>query len=412
MTSAPGSRIETAGYLTLTACLGIVLFTIFGANLLVIPGLLWLVIAIREGRRPDVPPFFVPLMVLAAWTLVSCAFSLDPLESFTRSRQLLLYCIVPMSVRLLRGERATTALNVIIALGAAGALVGIVEYAALGFDDINHRPRGTLGHYMTYSGLLMLVVCAAAARLIYYRKEWIWPAIAVPALLVALIVTESRNAWLGAAVGISALLAMRNARLVLAVPVAALLLVLASPAIVQHRLHSIVDLHDATNRDRIAMLRSGIRMVEDHPLFGVGLNLVPRVYPQYRTADAVDPAGAVGTQTRAHLHNVPVQIAAERGLPALGIWLWFVAIAARDLFRQLWRGPAKAVAGAGAAALVAMLVAGLFEYNFGDSEFLMLFLGLITLPYAATFADRPAEVPAPIDAPGNPRPVVLTGTAR
>ena len=30
----------------------------------------------------------------------------------------------------------------------------------------------------------------------------------------------------------------------------------------------------------------------------------------------------------------------------------------------------------------AMLAAGLFEYNFGDSEFLMLFLVLVTLPYA------------------------------
>jgi hypothetical protein len=39
-----------------------------------------------------------------------------------------------------------------------------------------------------------------------------------------------------------------------------------------------------------------------------------------------------------------------------------------------------------------MLTAGMFEYNFGDSEFLMLFLLLITLPYAA---DRvPASAPA------------------
>ena len=30
-----------------------------------------------------------------------------------------------------------------------------------------------------------------------------------------------------------------------------------------------------------------------------------------------------------------------------------------------------------------MLTAGLFEYNFGDSEFLMLFLILVTLPFAA-----------------------------
>jgi len=28
-----------------------------------------------------------------------------------------------------------------------------------------------------------------------------------------------------------------------------------------------------------------------------------------------------------------------------------------------------------------MLTAGLFEYNFGDSEFLMLFLIVVTLPF-------------------------------
>ena len=33
-----------------------------------------------------------------------------------------------------------------------------------------------------------------------------------------------------------------------------------------------------------------------------------------------------------------------------------------------------------------MLAAGLFEYNFGDSEFLMLFLVLVTLPYARSAA--------------------------
>jgi hypothetical protein len=30
-----------------------------------------------------------------------------------------------------------------------------------------------------------------------------------------------------------------------------------------------------------------------------------------------------------------------------------------------------------------MLSAGMFEYNFGDSEFLMLFLVIVTLPFAA-----------------------------
>jgi len=50
----------------------------------------------------------------------------------------------------------------------------------------------------------------------------------------------------------------------------------------------------------------------------------------------------------------------------------------------------RAVAGAGFAAVIAMLAAGLFEYNFGDSEFLMLLLGLMTLPFAAARAEPSA----------------------
>jgi hypothetical protein len=60
-----------------------------------------------------------------------------------------------------------------------------------------------------------------------------------------------------------------------------------------------------------------------------------------------------------------------------------VGLAAAGLVGQVRRGPARPLAAAALAALAAMCAAGLFEYNFGDSEFLMLFLGLITLPYAA-----------------------------
>ena len=62
-------------------------------------------------------------------------------------------------------------------------------------------------------------------------------------------------------------------------------------------------------------------MIAAHPLTGVGPNMVERVYAQYRDPDAVD-------KVNPHLHNVPMQIAAERGLPALAIWLWFVVVAA------------------------------------------------------------------------------------
>jgi putative inorganic carbon (HCO3(-)) transporter len=140
------------------------------------------------------------------------------------------------------------------------------------------------------------------------------------------------------------------------------------------------------------MLEMGREIVRDHPVFGVGPEMIGRVYGQYLRPNPVHTYNP-------HLHNVPVQIAAERGLPALAVWLGFIGTAIVSLAGQLRRGPARSLAGAGLGAVVAMLAAGLFEYNFGDSEFLMLFLGLITLPFAARLPDAGSGVratPAPV----------------
>ena len=85
-----------------------------------------------------------------------------------------------------------------------------------------------------------------------------------------------------------------------------------------------------------------------------------------------------------HLHNVPLQIAAERGLPALAIWIWFVVALVGDLWKRFAvGGQMQFLAAAALATVAALLTAGMFEYNFGDSEVLMLFLILVTLPAAA-----------------------------
>jgi len=336
---------------------------------------------------------------------VSAAFSPDPATSFYRSRQLLIFLIVPLTMRVARGSRANATVHVIIAIGAISALIGIIQNYVLGWgaSGLDHRPHGLLGHYMTYSGVLMLVVCAAVARLVYRGTEWVWPAVAVPALFVALFATLSRNAWLGTFVGIICLLSLRNWKLLVAVPIFIGLFAVAAPAGIRERAFSSFDLTNATNADRLSMLKSGVAMVEDHPIVGVGPNMVPSAYlDKYKRPDARDPEpdltklnGARDAKMRAHLHNVPMQLAAERGLPALLFWLAFVVIAARDLWRLAMRGPEPGMAAAGLAALVAMLVAGLFEHNFGDSEFLILFLGMMTLPFAAVYRSPAAAAAVP-----------------
>ena len=122
-------------------------------------------------------------------------------------------------------------------------------------------------------------------------------------------------------------------------------------------------------------------MVKDHPVFGVGPNMVEVVYPQYRVAEAVE-------QVNPHLHNVPMQIAAERGLPALALWVGFIGVLVTGLYARVRQKPQRTLAAIGLASVTGMLAAGLFEYNFGDSEFLMLFLLLVTLPFCSTRALR------------------------
>ena len=275
----------------------------------------------------------------------------------------------------------------IITVGAAAAVYGIVQYGMLHFDSLGQRPRGTLGHYMTYSGTLMLVIGVAASRLVFGSRDRVWPALVMPALVVALSLTLTRSAWVGACVAVGVLFILKDLRLLGLLPVVAALFFAFAPDSVTNRMMSMFDLRDPSNRDRLAMARTGTAMVRDFPLTGVGPAMIPKLYTQYRDPDAVQAMNP-------HLHNVPLQIAAERGLPALAIWIalrrrsrvWTVSVSSE-------RSSDPTLAAAGLAAIAGMLSAGLFEYNFGDSEFLMLFLVLVTLPFAAARRDDAAASP-------------------
>jgi O-antigen ligase len=121
--------------------------------------------------------------------------------------------------------------------------------------------------------------------------------------------------------------------------------------------------------------------------------MVPRVYGSYRWPEAPNPRTA-------HLHDNALQIAAERGIPCLAWWLWLVAAAMGHAWREIRRCRAEApggrpdpcwVARAALAILGAVMVAGLFEYNFGDSEILMFTLLVAALPFSLA---RQRAVPA------------------
>jgi putative inorganic carbon (HCO3(-)) transporter len=197
----------------------------------------------------------------------------------------------------------------------------------------------------------------------------------------ALAFTHSRNAWLGLAAGAVMLIVTgrRAGRVVTILAVIALLTALFAPDTVQQRARSLLDPRDATLRDRVAMWQSGAAMVADRPLLGVGPGEVRAWYPHYRRPEALRPSTG-------HLHNSAVQIAAERGLPALLVWLWLWVAFFRRGGRVLARlrgtaGRPRALVLASLVGVLAFLIAGLFEDNFRDAEVVMLVYALMTLPF-------------------------------
>jgi O-antigen ligase len=373
----PADRLEQIGLLALFGVAGGVLFSIAVAQiLLALAVVCWVAVVATRHERIAVPAFFWPLLAYAGATLVSAAFSPEPRVSLIDCKQLVLFLLVPLVYRFVTGSRATTMVTVILSFAAVSAAFGIFQYAILHYDNLGQRPQGTLGHYMTYSGLLMLVLAAALARILFGRGERTWAAAVLPALAVAIAVTFTRSAAVGACAAAAMLLSLKDFRLLAVLPIVAAVFLALAPATLSARFVTMFNMKDPSSRDRLAMLREGEHMIRAHPLVGVGPNMVEVLYNQYRDPDAVQ-------KVNPHLHNVPMQIAAERGLPALGLWLWFIVSLIVSLGRRLGHDRVRFLAALGLAAVTAMLAAGMFEYNFGDSEFLMMFLVLITLPFAA-----------------------------
>jgi O-antigen ligase len=373
----PAFDFEHVGLLALFGVAGALQFSIAIAQILLTLALLcWVALIAVRRERFEAPAFFWPLALYALLTLVSSAFSFDPRASFIDSKQLVLFLLVPLVYRFVGGTRGYTLMTVVVTCAAISAAVGIFQYGILHYDHLGQRPQGTLSHWMTYSGLLMLVFAIALARVLFGRGERTWAALVIPALVVAVAVTFTRGAMIGVCAAAAVLFALKDFRLFALAPIVAAIFVAVAPGQISQRFGSIFDRKNPTNMDRLAMLGEGERMIRAHPLTGVGPNMVQRLYVQYRGNDAVN-------EINPHLHNVPLQIAAERGLPALLAWAWFIGAVIADAWRRFARSDNRFLPAAALAVITALLVGGLFEYNFGDSEVLMLFLIVVTLPAAA-----------------------------
>ena len=336
---------------------------------------------LRPGRRPVTPVAWPTLAWLVAFAL-SAWFALDRAASLPRITKAFFPLLVPLAATHARlPRRGRQALAVLLTSVTLAALFGLGLYVVKG-AAWPARAHGAVGHYMTFGGQLLLFVSLAAGVLALERTpRWrLGALLAALAGSAALAATYTRSAWIGLAVSLAVLLGLARPRWLPALAAAILIALALAPASYRARAWSVFDPHDPTNLERTYMWQGGLAMFRDHPLTGVGLGDMKPVYDRYKPPPATERAG--------HLHSVPVQLAASMGLVGLAAFVLLYG----SLFAAAGRGLRRTIAGGGLAAglrasvvamLAGFLVAGLFEWNFGDEELLYPLFTLVGMAWAA-----------------------------
>ena len=108
--------------------------------------------------------------------------------------------------------------------------------------------------------------------------------------------------------------------------------------------------------------------------------VAPEIISQYPFGVGQDNTGdiqQIKIGTHHHFHNNFVNIAIESGVFALIVWTWWMVVflkLAYDTWKKLPEESCleKGICLGAFTATIGFLVAGLFEYNFGDSEIAMM----------------------------------------
>jgi len=352
-----------------------------------------------EARATARWPLWQPVLAFSAVSVISALASGDPVTALGACKGLLLVAALYVTADALAGPAdGHRFLSVLLVVVTVAAVVGLLQTVACPGPAADYgspgwlyhrcyRARGFFSIYMTLAGVLSLVLLATVPRLLPGAAFLRWPTLPWLVSLAGLLATYTRGAWMGFAAGVLALLPMtRKGRWLLLGGLIVLgLAALAGHQQLRQRVLTLGDPRDPTVTERVYMWRSGLKMWRQHPVLGVGPGGVRREYESYALPEAVKKRAG-------HVHNTPLQILVERGVLGLAAWLWiWVAFIARGigLLRRLPEEAARerALVVGSLATIVGFLVAGLSEYNFGDSEVVMVAWALMALPWVADAKD-------------------------
>ena len=259
----------------------------------------------------------------------------------------------------------------------------VTSPSGLSGNQTNHRFRasGWTRHYETFSEVLQIIASLALGLALAHlrnhgpNRTFRIAIIAAAILTMGLVFTSMRTVIVAFVIGacVIAWCSLRGAYKV--VFTFAVFFVLAFGAVVvsQTRARDALSLNDPSSSLRVQVAQVGLARIPLHPVFGHGMDAMKRHWNEW---------GFPG-QHQLHLHSTPLQLAFDRGLPALLLWLWLMIALVRQIAMDqraasdLSDTSTYGILLGGLGGLIGFLASSMVNYNYGDSEVVMLFWWLM-----------------------------------
>jgi hypothetical protein len=260
------------------------------------------------------------------------------------------------------------------------------------------RASGLFGNFVTYAEALQLILALTVGLFVALPRKrsviGIALLLALTGMVGALLLTVTRASWLAFAISTALILLLSvSRRAVLIAGVIAIPLILTGLLVLRNNRNvGFIDQQDKSTSWRETVWREGFHLLVSKPrhlLVGIGMDSIKSHWREWGMFDK-------GRLPWGHMHSNPLQIALERGLPALLVWLGLLFVYARTIWRTLrynarldWIEHGILLGALGG--LVGFFVSGLVHYNWGDSEVIMVFYFLMGLVLALKFKLESAE---------------------
>ena len=242
------------------------------------------------------------------------------------------------------------------------------------------RATGFYNHWTTYAEMLQLIGSLTIGLFMALPRKrsrnGALLAVAITGMGIALLLSVTRASWLSLLVSATLITALSvSRRALIVIGACALPLILVGLFVLQlKRKVGFFDQSDNSIVWRQRVWRDGFHLLTSNPrhlVVGVGMDSIKSHWREWGLFDN-------GRMPMGHMHSDYLQIALERGVPALIVWLILLGMYARMLWRIKRRIPpedwiARGIVLGALGGLVGFMSSGMVHYNWGDSEVVMIF---------------------------------------